>query len=121
MKGRPGLKCEDAHLVEIVKLKSGRRLVDVNKNEIVSKLTSSGLTTPLMSVLPFKCFPGPMRIACKFSSLLCCIRRLASRPTDKHYSRHFVENRLARAFTIFFASLNAKFQPRMQNVGSAPT
>ena len=33
MRERPRLKCEDAHLVEIVKLRHGKRLVNVNERE----------------------------------------------------------------------------------------
>ena len=90
----------------------------MSKNKIVPELTSSGLTRPPMSVLPFKCFPGPIRIACKFSSLLYGIRRLAFGATDKHYSRHLVENKLARSFAIFFTSLSIKSQLAMRKFGS---
>ena len=41
------------------------------KKEIALEPTSSGLTVSPMSVRPFKCFPGPIRIACIFNSLSC--------------------------------------------------
>ncbi len=33
------------------------------------RLTSSGVMIPPINVKPFKCFPGPIRIAWRFSAL----------------------------------------------------
>lgn len=69
--------------------------------------TSSGETAPFMSFNPFRCFPGPIRIACRFSSLhhgqMLNIRDrqgLWRTRCEFRDSRHLSENRLRRRFAV---------------------
>ena len=56
------------YLVEIVELE-GSEGFRVGRTLNIAKLTSSGLTIPFISVRPLRCFPGPIRIACRLTSL----------------------------------------------------
>lgn len=69
-----------------------------------TKLTSSGVTTPFMSTLPFKCFPGPMRIACRFTALKEGIQQIRH-PHERTHIRHLLEHLLAGVLSVFLSCL----------------
>ena len=64
---------------------------------------------PFIKVSPFKCFPGPMRMACKLTSLNCALssRQMKTEVRGRDV-RHLVKHTLGWFFAVRLVQLRVR-------------